>query len=476
MGALIPLRTIIMVSRIILVVVVTALYTYTAGVTASKDSVVDRTGKHFSLFSVVTFQNEQCTSETTLTGGARAGTCYTTTECSDKGGTKSGNCASGFGVCCVFIDTGSTTKNLYKNRTHIRNSEYPSYATATAKANSIVYTIDKAQDDICQVRLDFTTFIMAGPANSGESVTVASYNHNCVNDQLAIATTANTGIPVICGALTGQHLYVDLSPTAADVMTLTITTSFTTANTPTPATAGRIWDFQTSQIPCYASYRAPHGCDRYFMGDYGKITSLNFYKVSSSTLATDAQNSGLELASQNLNTCIRRSKGMCCIQYDVCVVDTQSIALSDEVGTTDTDTGVQGTYNEGFTVSTNIGITDGWNADEYANFGGFDALCSQDYVEIPSSYSGRCGGTATANINTRYCGAKFGANLVYSVATGAAYSSPGVCDCSEPFSVRHNSDMFSDIGGDDGAGIVSINLAVASRGFCFDYLQLPRTA
>merc|ERR1712001_620558 len=79
-------------------------------------------------------------------------------------------------------------------------------------------------------------------------------------------------------------------------------------------------------------------------------------------------------------------------------------------------------------------------------------------------------------INTRYCGAKFGANLVYSVATGAGYSSPGVCDCSEPFSVRHGSDMFSDIGGDDGAGVVSINLAVASRGFCFDYLQLPCTA
>merc|ERR1712223_836074 len=106
----IPLRTIIMVSRIILVVVVTALFTYTSGVTASRDSLVDRTGKHFSLFSVVTFKNEQCTSETTLTGGARAGTRYTTTECSDKGGTKSGNCASGFGVCCVFIDTGSTTK------------------------------------------------------------------------------------------------------------------------------------------------------------------------------------------------------------------------------------------------------------------------------------------------------------------------------------------------------------------------------
>ena len=85
----------------------------------------------------------------------------------------------------------------------------------------------------------------------------------------------------------------------------------------------------------------------------------------------------------SLNTCIRRSKGMCCIQYDVCVVDTQAIALEDEVGTTGVASGIQGTYNEGFTVSTNLGLSDGWDEDEFANFGGFDSLCSQDYVEIP---------------------------------------------------------------------------------------------
>merc|ERR1712141_835413 len=153
----IPWQITIMVSRFISAVIITALHLCDNGILAAEDLSVDRTQKHFSLFSVVTFKNEECTSETTLTGGARKGTCYTTTECSDKSGLKSGNCASGFGVCCVFIDNGSATKTFTENRTHIRNSEYPSYATATAKANSIIYTIDKAQDDICQVRLDFTT-------------------------------------------------------------------------------------------------------------------------------------------------------------------------------------------------------------------------------------------------------------------------------------------------------------------------------
>jgi len=472
----IPLRIIIMVSRIISSVLVTALFSYANGITASPDSSIDRTGKHFSLFSVVTFKNEECTSDTSLAGGARKGTCYTTTECSDKGGTKSGNCASGFGVCCVFISKTGASATIKENRTHLRNSEYPSTATATA-TTTIVYTISKQQTDICQLRFDFTSMVLAGPINSQEIITIATYNSHCQNDQFKLATTANTGIPIICGTLTGQHLYVDLSPTSTDSATATIVTSKTTANTPTPATALRIWDFQVSQIPCYASYRAPHGCDQYFMEDYGKLTSLNFYKVSGSTLAANGQNSGLELASQHMNTCIRRSKGMCCVQYDVCVVDTQGIALVEEVGTTGVGSGIEGTYNEGFTVTTSLGNGAGFNEDEFADFGGFDAMCSGDYVDIPSSFSGKCGGTAGAQINTRYCGAKFGANLMYgATGEGPPSSSPGVCDCSEPFSLRHGTDMYSDIGGDSGAGIASINLLVHSRGFCIDYLQLPCSA
>ena len=30
------------------------------------------------------------------------GTCYASSECTSKGGSASGNCASGFGVCCSF--------------------------------------------------------------------------------------------------------------------------------------------------------------------------------------------------------------------------------------------------------------------------------------------------------------------------------------------------------------------------------------
>ena len=53
----------------------------------------------FSLFSVVSFDNLQCQ---TNMESKMFGICFTAEECSSKGGIASGNCASGFGVCCFF--------------------------------------------------------------------------------------------------------------------------------------------------------------------------------------------------------------------------------------------------------------------------------------------------------------------------------------------------------------------------------------
>ena len=50
------------------------------------------------LFTIVRFGNTACDADVT----ARNGTCYTAAECASKGGTSSGTCASGFGVCCTF--------------------------------------------------------------------------------------------------------------------------------------------------------------------------------------------------------------------------------------------------------------------------------------------------------------------------------------------------------------------------------------
>merc|ERR1711953_872881 len=259
------------------------------------DSAKPREEKHFSLFSVVTFKNDECTSLSSVAGGATTGTCYSTTECSDKSGTASGNCAAGFGVCCVFLNTAAATASITENRTHLRNAEYPTYATATA-AQSIVYTINKMN------------------------------------------------------------------------------------------------------------------------------------------------------------------------------ADSLGILLIDETGT-GTDTGTKGTFNEGWSLDTDVSpfVED----DAMANMGLVDSLCSGDYVEIPSSFSSSCGGgTASAKnaINTRYCGARLGM-FMYST-TSAILHNP-VCDCSEPFHVRHVTDTANDTGGAIGVGIANAATTVAPRGFCLDFRQTP---
>eukprot|EP00095_Tigriopus_kingsejongensis_P004793 maker-scaffold77_size404793-snap-gene-3.33 protein:Tk04793 transcript:maker-scaffold77_size404793-snap-gene-3.33-mRNA-1 annotation:"hypothetical protein DAPPUDRAFT_311633" len=57
----------------------------------------------FSLFNVVTFKNGPCTS---TTDSATKGTCLSNSDCVRQSGSTDGNCASGFGVCCVFAITG----------------------------------------------------------------------------------------------------------------------------------------------------------------------------------------------------------------------------------------------------------------------------------------------------------------------------------------------------------------------------------
>jgi len=448
----------------------------------------DRTAKHFSLFSVVTFKNEECTSETTLTGGARTGTCYTSTECSDKSGMKSGNCASGFGVCCVFISSASAstaTNAISENRTWIRNTEYPSYATATT-AQSIKYTVSKMQTDICQMRLDFTMFQIAGPANTMEIIAgTTSYTH-CTRDTMIITTTEKTteGLTdpgTICGSITGEHLYYDVTHTSSDQLTITLATAGTgtTGNLITPVLANRIWDFQVSQIPCYADYRAPEGCQRYMTADSGKLTSLNFRRVTATPTGTAPipQNTGIELGGQRLNTCIRRSKGMCCVQYQVC--DTYAgIALTDHLAAgSDPDGFNDGTWNEGWTIDLDLTPWEE-SATGYimSDCGLVDAGCSGDYVEIPSSYTGACGanfGGPKAFITSRYCGSKLGLAIGGNAGADFHNHSP-ICDCSEPFRVSHMTDLGNDLGGEDAVGITNDAATdIAPRGFCLDYVQTP---
>lgn len=63
-----------------------------------KQKAIDKS-KLFSLFTVVQFNNTQCNA--TSSSVTYTGVCYTAAECTRIQGTAVGNCASGYGVCCV---------------------------------------------------------------------------------------------------------------------------------------------------------------------------------------------------------------------------------------------------------------------------------------------------------------------------------------------------------------------------------------
>ncbi|XP_023333450.1 uncharacterized protein LOC111705205 [Eurytemora carolleeae] len=244
----------------------------------------NRKERIFSLFNIVQFPNLACNSLDTV---FPVGTCFTTSECTSKGGTTSGSCAAGFGVCCLFKSStcGGTFSN---NMTYITNPGFP--ATFNT-AGTCTFTVNKCQADICQLRLDFLTSVQGVSAN-----TQGCCGAGCTTAADSLTVTGQTGVnpPVICGTNTGEHMYVEVGSLAADSVSLAFSVAGTTNDQ---------WNIRVSQIPCSANYRAPTNCVKYFTGSSGTVTSYGF---TGNTL----------LQSQNYDSCIRQEAGFCSIQWD----------------------------------------------------------------------------------------------------------------------------------------------------------------
>ena len=103
-------------------------------------------------------------------------------ECSSRSGTNEGSCASGFGVCCVreyfqrtkceiperhktwffiILVTLSCGESSSENNTYIVQS-----STTTAPATPCTYKICPCSTDICRIRYDFTTNVLANQVTS----------------------------------------------------------------------------------------------------------------------------------------------------------------------------------------------------------------------------------------------------------------------------------------------------------------------
>jgi len=237
-----------------------------------------RNGRVFSLFSIVQFPNLRCTSSTSST---TYGTCLTSSECTTNGGSSDGNCAAGFGVCCI-IYTSTCSATVSTNTSYIRNPGYPSTYTPSS-TGTCVFTISKVSSEVCQLRLDFETM-------SGYVTTTAGA---CTDSFTALGQTGKT-VPSICGTNTGYHMYVEFGALGTDTISLTHTLGATTSTLK--------WNILAQQIPCTATYRAPTDCLQWFTGSTGTVYSYN--------------HQGGQLANgMDYTNCIRTEDGFCGIEW-----------------------------------------------------------------------------------------------------------------------------------------------------------------
>lgn len=268
----------------------------------------DRDGKFFSVFQIVKFKNEACTTDTGLMG-----TCYTESECSDAGGTASGSCASSFGTCCLF-QASTCGAEVNQNNAYIESPGYPSAATA----GMCMYTIKKCDSNVCQYRLDFEDVSLTGPM-MGE----------CTNDTLMVSQVDGVSTAVVpmtlCGTLTGQHMYVTVKNSDPAKIAFNVASM----------TSMSRWRIRVTQIMCDDTDNlAPAGCVTYDMGDSGDIMSYNY----------DNGNGEL-INNQKFCHCISYTENMCDISlsatsFDLGADDSLTFGNNIQTGSTFGSSGV----------------------------------------------------------------------------------------------------------------------------------------
>lgn len=225
-----------------------------------------REGKLFSVFQIVKFNNDACTAV-----DGTMGTCYTASECTSKGGEERGNCASGFGVCCVnVLDNCATSPTVSLNNSYIQSQGYPGTVSAGASACATSrqtaqtgltaeYTISKFASDIVQFRFDFLTTEVSNPMMG-----------SCDNDTIMItgadAVTMKTMPMNLCGVLSGSHIYVSVK----DVDSVKLTITLTSVN-------DQKWNILVRQFDSsQTDYLAPRGCLQYYRQDIGTLETFNY--------------------------------------------------------------------------------------------------------------------------------------------------------------------------------------------------------
>jgi len=228
------------------------------------------------------------------------GICVTAEECSNDGDViaqAQGNCASGFGVCCMRRVEGNPNAAITSGLTYVQSPDFPQAVTALNPAGGAAVAAVQRDfnimggPNVCQIRFDFIT----------ASVTVPGATGACATDSISVntptRTALQTGVAALCGVLTGQHLIVEVAPgTNAMAATLNIDTGAAAGN--------RMWKILVKCVECDSADRAPMGCNQFFSDASGRISSFNGPQA-----ITDGTHTMLDNLEYTI--CFRQIAGMC---------------------------------------------------------------------------------------------------------------------------------------------------------------------
>merc|ERR1711862_235887 len=259
---------------------------------SAEEDVTDNSGREdrvLSVFNVVTFPNSACGASNGFNG-----TCYTSSECTAKGGTASGTCASSFGVCCVFsISCGGSAS---ANNSYAIISSY----STSSDSDPCTYTFCKTNSDVCKLRIDFDTMVLSGPSTISSTAVYTDGTRvgDCGTDSLTISNPGGPKPPTICGYNTGQHMYVPASD-GCNQVNIDIDTGSTSTT--------RKWQIKVTQYECGNMMSPEQDCLQYHTASTGTIASYNFDTTASGSVATTQYH----LSNQYYDICIRRARGYC---------------------------------------------------------------------------------------------------------------------------------------------------------------------
>ena len=245
------------------------------------------------MFNVIKFPNDVCTGSNGLNG-----TCYTSEECAAKGGSSSGACASGFGVCCTFslsCGASATENNTY----FVQNT----FTTWPGSASPCTYKICPLAN-VCRIRLDLTAFDIAKPIDKNPVGGVATADTDagigkCQLESMTVTAPGMKSPPEICGINTGQHMFIDVTDECVDI-NIHVNTLDTTLS--------RTWSIHAKQYTCGDTMAGPTGCLQYHTGLQGDLASFNWdlSGIDNTIFATTTH-----LANQDYDICFRREENYC---------------------------------------------------------------------------------------------------------------------------------------------------------------------